>query len=218
MPRGHSAASSARTPTSATTRRDRFANRPLLSNQLPTRGPDIIQAAGYSPSRIARFAFGWLDAGAQIVGGCCASGPEHIAAIRRVVSAADRRSSPMQHPGIVARRLAHAWRSGIRIPGLGDARPRSRDEAYAMQDAVTGLLGLPVAGWKVGAATPAIMAERGLDEPIPGPLFGTRVYSSDGVLPAADSPPPTWRPSSRSGRWPSYRRGAPRTRPPTWRR
>ncbi|MDE0218563.1 MAG: hypothetical protein OXJ90_04760, partial [Spirochaetaceae bacterium] len=43
---------------------------------------------------------------------------------------------------------------------------------------------LPVAGWKVGAATPAIMAERGLDEPIP--LFGPRVYSSDGVLPAAD--------------------------------
>jgi 2-keto-4-pentenoate hydratase len=53
---------------------------------------------------------------------------------------------------------------------------------------VTTLLGLPVAGWKVGAATPAIMAERGLDEPIPGPLFGPRVYAGGAVLPAADFP------------------------------
>ena len=57
-----------------------------------------------------------------------------------------------------------------------------------MQDAVTGLLGLPVAGWKVGAATPAIMTERGLDEPIPGPLFGPRVYAGGAALPAADFP------------------------------
>ena len=27
----------------------------------------------------------WLDAGAQIAGGCCASGPEHILALRGVV-------------------------------------------------------------------------------------------------------------------------------------
>ena len=64
------------------------ANRPMLSNQRPSSGPDIIQAADYYPSRIARFASDWLGAGAQIVGGCCASGPEHIAAIRRAVSAA----------------------------------------------------------------------------------------------------------------------------------
>ena len=64
------------------------ANRPLLSNQLPSSGPDIIQAADYSPSRVAGFASDWLDSGAQIVGGRCASGPEPIAAIRRVMSAA----------------------------------------------------------------------------------------------------------------------------------
>ena len=51
---------------------------------------------------------------------------------------------------------------------------------------MTDLLGLPVAGWKVGAATPAIMAERGLAEPIPGPLFGPRVYDGAATLPAAD--------------------------------
>ena len=94
----------------------------------------------------------------------------------------------MPRDEIAARRLANAWRSGTRIPDLGDARPRSRDEAYAIQDAVTELLGLPVAGWKVGAATPAIMAQRGLDEPIPGPLFGPRVYASPAHLPAAEFP------------------------------
>ena len=87
-----------------------------------------------------------------------------------------------------ARRLAEAWRAGTRIPDLGDARPRTRGEAYAVQDAVTALLGLAVAGWKVGAATPAIMAERGLDEPIPGPLFRPRVYRTGAGLPAADFP------------------------------
>ena len=88
--------------------------------------------------------------------------------------------------GAAARRLAHAWRSGEPIRDLGAARPRGRDEAYAIQDAVTELLGLPVVGWKVGAATPAIMRQRGLDEPIPGPLFGPRVYPSAATLPAAD--------------------------------
>ena len=64
------------------------ANRPVLTTHRPSSGPDIIQTTDYYPSRIAEFAADWLDAGAQIVGGCCASGPEHIAAIRRVVSAA----------------------------------------------------------------------------------------------------------------------------------
>ena len=94
----------------------------------------------------------------------------------------------MRHTDMAARRLADAWRSGDRIPDPGAARPRSRDEAYAIQDAVTGLLGLPVVGWKVGAATPAIMQQRGLDEPIPGPLFGPRVYAGAAELPAADFP------------------------------
>ena len=97
-------------------------------------------------------------------------------------------SSPRKRIGIAARRLAGAWQSGTRISGLGDARPRTRAEAYAVQDAVTVLLGLPVAGWKVGAATPAIMRQRGLDEPIPGPLFGPRVYADAATLPAANFP------------------------------
>ncbi|MDE0024026.1 MAG: hypothetical protein OXP69_06365 [Spirochaetaceae bacterium] len=94
----------------------------------------------------------------------------------------------MKRIDMAARQLTKAWRSGARIPDLSDARPRSRREAYAVQDAVTELLGLPVVGWKVGAATPAIMKQRGLDAPIPGPLFGPRVYAGGAALPAADFP------------------------------
>jgi homocysteine S-methyltransferase len=41
----------------------------------------------YHPERYAGFAREWLDLGAQIVGGCCATGPEHIAAVAPVVRA-----------------------------------------------------------------------------------------------------------------------------------
>jgi S-methylmethionine-dependent homocysteine/selenocysteine methylase len=48
-------------------------------------GPDLIAAEAHSPSRLAEFAQEWIGLGAQIVGGCCATGPEHILAMRAVV-------------------------------------------------------------------------------------------------------------------------------------
>jgi 5-methyltetrahydrofolate--homocysteine methyltransferase len=54
-------------------------------------GPDIISAQATSPSRLAEFAQEWIDMGAQIVGGCCATGPEHIMAMNAVVRAARTR-------------------------------------------------------------------------------------------------------------------------------
>jgi S-methylmethionine-dependent homocysteine/selenocysteine methylase len=60
-------------------------NRDTLTNRHPSRGPDILQVGGYSPSRLAEFAEEWKGMGAQIIGGCCASGPEHIMAMRPVV-------------------------------------------------------------------------------------------------------------------------------------
>ena len=60
-------------------------DRPMLTNQLPSRGPDIVQLGEYSPSRLAEFAQEWKGMGARIIGGCCASGPEHIMAMRTVV-------------------------------------------------------------------------------------------------------------------------------------
>lgn len=60
-------------------------NPPFLTNQKPSAGSDILQNAEYYPSRVAEFAAEWKRMGAQIIGGCCASGPEHISAMRPVV-------------------------------------------------------------------------------------------------------------------------------------
>ena len=60
-------------------------NRPTLTNQLPSAGPDILQSGEYTTSRLAEFAMEWREMGAQIIGGCCATGPEHILAMKPVV-------------------------------------------------------------------------------------------------------------------------------------
>ena len=60
-------------------------NPPMLTNQRVSSGPDILQNAEYYPSRMAEFARNWKRMGAQIIGGCCASGPEHISGMRPVV-------------------------------------------------------------------------------------------------------------------------------------
>ena len=60
-------------------------NAPMLTNQKPSSGEDILQNAEYYPTRVAEFAAEWKGMGAQIIGGCCASGPEHILAMRPVV-------------------------------------------------------------------------------------------------------------------------------------
>ena len=60
-------------------------NQPTLTNQLPSSGPDILQVGTYTTSRVAEFALEWKNMGAQIIGGCCATGPEHIAAIKESI-------------------------------------------------------------------------------------------------------------------------------------
>lgn len=65
-------------------------NRAMLTNQKPSGGPDILQIGDYSPSRLAQFAGEWKEMGARIIGGCCATGPEHIMAMALLVKAADR--------------------------------------------------------------------------------------------------------------------------------
>jgi homocysteine S-methyltransferase len=44
-----------------------------------------IDQETYGPQRYAEFARAWREMGAQIIGGCCATGPAHIAAIAPVV-------------------------------------------------------------------------------------------------------------------------------------
>ena len=51
-------------------------------------GPDLMSAHAASPSRLAEFAQEWIEMGAQIVGGCCATGPEHILAMKVIVDRA----------------------------------------------------------------------------------------------------------------------------------
>ena len=45
----------------------------------------VIDIGESTPERLAEVAREWLDMGAQIIGGCCATTPEHIAALRPVV-------------------------------------------------------------------------------------------------------------------------------------
>ena len=92
------------------------------------------------------------------------------------------RSRPEQ----AGRLLAEAWRSRRKIASLGDLRPRSRHEAYQAQQAMAAAIGLPIGGWKVGAATPAILAQRGLDAPIPGPIYKSRMFESPCRLPGSE--------------------------------
>jgi homocysteine S-methyltransferase len=44
----------------------------------------------YPPEQYAEFARTWLTMGAQIIGGCCATGPAHIEALRPVVKVQPR--------------------------------------------------------------------------------------------------------------------------------
>ena len=49
---------------------------------------DFLILSDYAPSRLAEFSREWKDLGAQIIGGCCAAGPEHTLAQRAIVKAA----------------------------------------------------------------------------------------------------------------------------------
>ena len=53
--------------------------------KFPERQFHVIENSDYPPERYAEFGLEWLGMGAQIVGGCCASTPDHIEALRAVV-------------------------------------------------------------------------------------------------------------------------------------
>jgi S-methylmethionine-dependent homocysteine/selenocysteine methylase len=48
--------------------------------------PEWLFTDEYPPARYAELAAGWIGAGAHIVGGCCGTTPEHIAALAAIVS------------------------------------------------------------------------------------------------------------------------------------
>lgn len=85
----------------------------------------------------------------------------------------------------LARSLAQAWRTcgTIALPATG-AAPRSRADAFAIQDRMAELLGDRCVGWKVGAAVRAVQVLEGHDGPIVGRLFAPGLHTSPAQLPA----------------------------------
>jgi 2-keto-4-pentenoate hydratase len=85
----------------------------------------------------------------------------------------------------LAQSLVNAWNAGGTIPLPGaEAAPRSRADAYWIQDRFAEILGDQCVGWKVGAAVPAVQVMEGHDGPIPGRLFATRHFTSPAQVPA----------------------------------
>lgn len=86
----------------------------------------------------------------------------------------------------LARTLAEAWRACATVPlPSAERAPRSRAEAFAIQDRMAEILGDRCVGWKVGAAVRAVQILEGHDGPITGRLFASRLYKSPAQVPAA---------------------------------
>ena len=85
----------------------------------------------------------------------------------------------------LARSLAEAWRACATIPlPPAEAAPRSRADAFAIQDRMAEILGDRCVGWKVGAAVRAVQILEGHDGPIAGRLFAPGLYRSPARIPA----------------------------------
>ena len=56
-----------------------------VSEGRPGSDRDFLQIGDYYPARMAAFSQEWKDMGAQVIGGCCATGPEHIQAMASVL-------------------------------------------------------------------------------------------------------------------------------------
>jgi 2-keto-4-pentenoate hydratase len=85
----------------------------------------------------------------------------------------------------LAQSLARAWRSCTTIPlPAAEAAPRSRADAFAIQDRMAEILGDRCVGWKVGAAVRAVQILEGHDGPITGRVFAPGLYRSPARAPA----------------------------------
>jgi methionine synthase I (cobalamin-dependent) len=56
-----------------------------LPASFPERQYHVIETGENTPARYAEHGRGWLEMGAQIIGGCCGTTPDHIAALRTIV-------------------------------------------------------------------------------------------------------------------------------------
>ena len=73
-------------------------------------------------------------------------------------------------------RVWRSWRDGSRIEALPEScRPRTVQDAYAVQAALEGASGDRLAGWKIAATSSVGQAHIAVDGPLAGRLFGRRV-------------------------------------------
>lgn len=83
-----------------------------------------------------------------------------------------------------ARLLAGHWAGGAHIQDLPElCRPTTRAEGYAAQAQWTGVLGKPVAGWKIAATSRAGQQHIAVGGPIAGPVFAHRVHADGAQIP-----------------------------------
>ncbi len=61
--------------------------------------------------------------------------------------------------------------------------PRSLDDGYAIQDALTQRIGGEVIGWKIGCVAPAAQKTAGTDNPFSGPILKSDLYASGSRIP-----------------------------------
>jgi 2-keto-4-pentenoate hydratase len=78
----------------------------------------------------------------------------------------------------LARMLCDARRLGYSIDAAACELPRTKEEAYAVQDAVVALSGLPRAGYKVGSTSLEAQRLLGTDEPGAGALLAPYVHTA----------------------------------------
>ena len=75
-----------------------------------------------------------------------------------------------------AQLLARSWIAGEHVDDLpADCRPDTRAEGYAIQSQWAGVLGVPIAGWKIAATSKAGQQHISVSGPIAGPVFANRV-------------------------------------------
>ena len=87
------------------------------------------------------------------------------------------------------RRLGEAWLAARVVDAYPEGlRARSRAEAYAVQDAMAGVIGQPVTGWKLGATSPTMRARAGHDGAIIGRVFESVTFASPTELSMARFP------------------------------
>ncbi|MDW3206782.1 MAG: hydratase [Alphaproteobacteria bacterium] len=82
--------------------------------------------------------------------------------------------------------LADARLNGTKLAASTGPVPNDPDKAYAVQNDMIAALGLPVAGWKVGATNADVQKMLKVDEPFYGPLFDRWIYPAPNRIPTPD--------------------------------